>query len=133
MAGKIHCVLVTPEKTTFDAAADFVVVPMIDGEAGIGVDHAPMIGRLGCGEVRIKVDGKGERFFVDGGFVQVDQNEVSVITGNAMLASDISVADVEASLHAAESVKPETTEEKLAKVRTITQSKAMLKVASKNK
>ena len=106
---------------------------MIDGEAGIGVDHAPMIGRLGCGEVRIKVDGKGERFFVDGGFVQVDQNEVSVITGNAMLASDISVADVEASLHAAESVKPETTEEKLAKVRTITQSKAMLKVASKNK
>lgn len=131
MAAKIHCVLVTPEKTTFDASADFVVVPMIDGEAGIGVDHAPMIGRLGCGEVRVKIDGKGERFYVDGGFVQVDQNEVSVITGNAMRASEINVADVEASLTEAESVKPETTEEKLAKVRSISQSKAMLKVAAK--
>lgn len=131
MSGKIHCVLVTPEKTTFDSSADFVVVPMVDGEAGIGADHAPMIGRLGCGEVRIKIAGKGERFYVDGGFVQVDQNEVSVITGNAMLASDIKVPEVEAALKAAQSSKPDSTEEKLAKDRTITQSKAMLKVASK--
>lgn len=131
MSGKIHCVLVTPEKTTFDSSADFVVVPMVDGEAGIGADHAPMIGRLGCGEVRIKTAGKGERFYVDGGFVQVDQNEVSVITGNAMLASDIKVAEVEAALKAAQSSKPDSTEEKMAKDRTITQSKAMLKVAAK--
>ena len=131
MAGEIHCVVVTPEDTTFDENAEFVVVPMVDGEAGIGKNHAPMIGRLGCGEVRIRVDGKGRRFFVEGGFVQVDHNEVSVITEQAIPAGDIDVAEVEATLREAQASSPETAEEKAAKARTITHAKAKLKVAAK--
>ncbi|MEC9091131.1 MAG: ATP synthase F1 subunit epsilon [Planctomycetota bacterium] len=131
MAGAIHCVVVTPEATTVDEKADFVVVPMIDGEAGIGVDHAPMIGRLGCGEVRIKIDGKGRRFFVDGGFVQVDQNEVSVITGQAIAAAEIDVQEAEAALQSANASNPESKEAKLEKQRVRDQAKAKLKVAGK--
>lgn len=132
MAGSIHCVVVTPENTALDENAEFVVVPMIDGEAGIGSNHAPMIGRLGCGEVRIKTDGKSLRYFVDGGFVQVDHNEVSVITEQAIAASEINVADVEAALKEAEASRPETAEEKAFREKTIAQSKAKLKVATKS-
>lgn len=131
MASSIHCVVVTPEDTTLDEKADFVVVPLIDGEAGIGDNHAPMIGRLGCGEVRVKSGDKSQRFYVDGGFVQVDHNQVSVITGKAVAASQIDAAAVELELNKAQSSQPETDEEKLARARTITQSKAMLKVAAK--
>ena len=131
MAGSIHCVVVTPETTVLDENAEFVVVPMIDGEAGIGSDHAPLIGRLGCGEVRIKDGGKGRSYFVDGGFVQVDHNEVSVITEQAIAATEINVADVESELKEAESSNPDTAVEKAARQRAITLAKAKLKVASK--
>lgn len=130
MAGAIHCVIVTPEKTALDQQAEFVVVPMIDGEAGIGVHHAPMIGRLGCGEVRVKIDGQVHRFFVDGGFVQVDHDEVSIITEQAIPAASINVADVEQALKQAQSSKPQTADEKLAREKAIAQAKAKLKVAS---
>lgn len=131
MAGPIHCVVVTPENTVFDENAEFVVVPMIDGEAGIGANHAPLIGRLGCGEVRVKTGGKGERYFVDGGFVQIDHNEVSVITEQAIAASAINTADVESELRAAEASKPENAAEVAARAKAIEQAKAKLKVAAK--
>ena len=131
MAEAIHCVVVTPEDTALDENAEFVVVPMIDDEAGIGKDHAPMIGRLGCGEVRIRVEGKGQRFFVDGGFVQVDRNEVSVITEQAIPASDLNVSELEAELKEAEALTPASAEDIAARSRKIVQAKAKLKVASK--
>ena len=51
---KLKIVIVTPETTTLDQEADFVVLPMFDGESGISANHAPMIGRLGPGELRVK-------------------------------------------------------------------------------
>lgn len=131
MSGNIHCVVVTPEDTAFDANAEFVVVPMIDGEAGIAANHAPMIGRLGCGEVRIKVDGKHKSFYVDGGFVQVDHNEVSVITEQAIASDSINISEVESALREAEASKPDSPEERIARSRTLAQAKAKLKIASR--
>ena len=132
MAASIHCVIVTPENTAFDEQVDFVVVPLIDGEAGIGDSHAPTIGRLGCGEVRVKTDGKARSYFVEGGFVQVDHNEVSVITEQAISAGEINVQDVEAALKEAESSRAETSDEKALRKKAIESAKAKLKVASKD-
>ena len=47
------CVVVTPEATVLDTPADFVALPLFDGECGVAPGHAPMIGRLGYGELRI--------------------------------------------------------------------------------
>ena len=51
----VRCVVVTPEATVLDTQARFVAVPLYDGERGVGRGHAPFIGRLGAGEVRIVV------------------------------------------------------------------------------
>ena len=48
----IQLVIVTPESTTFDESVDSVTLPLVDGEAGVLPGHAPMIGRLGPGELR---------------------------------------------------------------------------------
>ena len=54
----IQCSVVTPEATLLDAPADFVALPLFDGEIGIGPDHSPFIGRLGYGELRVVEGGQ---------------------------------------------------------------------------
>ena len=51
----IRCVIVTPETTVLDTTARGVILPLEDGQRGIGRGHAAFIGRLGAGEVRITV------------------------------------------------------------------------------
>ena len=48
----MKCIVVTPEKTLVDEDAKFIVAPLYDGEYGIDSDHAPVVGRLGVGEMR---------------------------------------------------------------------------------
>jgi F-type H+-transporting ATPase subunit epsilon len=95
----LRCVVVTPEKALLDEPADFVVVPMIDGELGVALDRLPLIGRLGFGELRITQGKQVKHFYVDGGFVQIRGNVVTVLTSKAMAVKDIKVADAEAVLH----------------------------------
>src|ERR1700690_3928760 len=92
----LKCVVVTPEKALLDESADFVVVPMIDGELGVALYRLPLIGRLGFGELRITQGNQVKHYYVDGGFVQIRGNVVTVLTSKAMAAKDIKVADAQA-------------------------------------
>ena len=86
----LRCIVVTPEATILDRVAEFIALPLYDGEIGIGRGHSPLIGRLGYGEMRLRTDdGHTERYYVDGGFVQVVGNVVSVLTAEAILATEI--------------------------------------------
>lgn len=85
----LKCVVVTPERTVVDAAVDFVALPMYDGELGVAPGRAPLIGRLGPGELRTKQGGDVKRFYVDGGFAQVRSNVVTVLTPRALPAAEI--------------------------------------------
>ncbi len=53
----VECIVVTPEETALQTPAQFVALPLFDGEIGIAPGRAPLIGRLGHGEMRI-VEGK---------------------------------------------------------------------------
>lgn len=98
---ELHCVVVTPEKAVLDEAADFVAVPMFDGELGVLPQRAPLIGRLGYGELRFRRGTEVRRFFIEGGFVQVRNNTVTVLTSRAQRAEDIDTAAVSHALQAA--------------------------------
>jgi F-type H+-transporting ATPase subunit epsilon len=76
--------------TALEAQAEFVVVPLFDGELGIGPGHTPLIGRLGYGELRLRqAGGQTQRYYVDGGFVQVANNVVTVLTGRLVSAEKL--------------------------------------------
>lgn len=129
---KLKIVIVTPETTTLDQEADFVVLPMFDGESGISANHAPMIGRLGPGELRVK-DGKGtQSFYVDGGFVQIEDNTVSVLTGSSTPASDIDAAEARKALDAANELPSENSALADVKRKAISQAQAKIRVAEKS-
>lgn len=101
MADSLTCVVVTPEQTALDQKADFVALPLYDGEIGIGANHSPLIGRLGYGEMRIKTGNTTTSYYIDGGFVQVADNVVSVLTNRAVPAQKLDPAAAEKQLAAA--------------------------------
>src|SRR5258707_15467518 len=80
---RLRCVIVTPERAILDEKADFVVLPMIDGELGVLPQHAPLIGRLGTGELRITRNEVVQKWQITGGFAQVRKDVVTVLTGKA--------------------------------------------------
>jgi F-type H+-transporting ATPase subunit epsilon len=87
-------VIVTPEMTSLDTRARSVTLPLFDGQRGVARGHAPFIGRLGAGEVRITGEQGGaadavRRVFVEGGFVEVGHDAVTVITQRAVPAEKI--------------------------------------------
>ena len=96
-SGLLRVVVVTPEQTVLDAKTDFVALPLYDGELGVAPSHAPMIGRLGYGELRIG-HGGGQRYYIDGGFVQVVDNVVSVLTNRAIPATRLDETKIKESI-----------------------------------
>src|SRR5437588_176799 len=85
----VECIIVTPERAVLDEQTDFVALPMFDGELGVLPGRAPLIGRLGYGELRIGQGDAARRYYVDGGFAQVRNNIVTVLTPRALRAEDI--------------------------------------------
>jgi F-type H+-transporting ATPase subunit epsilon len=81
--GRIHCTVVTPESAVYEGTVDAVVVPAHDGEVGILPGHAHFLAKLGFGELRVTSNSHTESLFVDGGFVQVAGDRVTVLTDSA--------------------------------------------------
>jgi F-type H+-transporting ATPase subunit epsilon len=75
--------VISPERTLFAGEATIVVAPAYDGEVGILTGHAPMMTLLGRGTLRVETGGTAQRFTVDGGFLQVVDNQVRVVTERA--------------------------------------------------
>lgn len=131
-AGTLHCIVVTPEETVVDVAADAVVVPLFDGEVGIERNHSPMIGRLGFGELRIRTAGERRRYYVDGGFVQVAGGVVSVMTNRARPSETLDADEAGKQLEAALAAPPASGQAMVLRQRAIDQARGMLRVARRN-
>lgn len=75
--------VISPERVLFEGEAESVVAPAFDGDVGILPQHAPMMTLLGRGELRLGADGTRGRFLVEGGFLQVLNDNVRVVTESA--------------------------------------------------
>lgn len=127
----MKCIVVTPERTVCDEPADFVALPLYDGEIGIAPRHSPMIGRLGNGELRIRLGEAVDRYYVEGGFVEVLGDVVSVLTNRAVPAGELDTAVATEQLLAARE-RPAHTPELLAiRDRAISQARAQIQVAKR--
>jgi F-type H+-transporting ATPase subunit epsilon len=99
VATNMKCLVVTPEKTVLNMEATFVVLPLADGEHGILPKHTPLIARLGAGELRITgTDGGLTNYYVEGGFAEVLDDTVALLTMFALPAKDLSLAEAEKEL-----------------------------------
>lgn len=128
----LKVIVVTPELTALEEEAKFVALPLFDGEIGIAPAHSPLIGRLGYGEMRLTdVQGHIHRWYLDGGFVQVLDDAVSVLTGKAIRAEKLNAADAQSQLEAARGMPANSPELLAIRDRTVAQARAQLHVATK--
>jgi F-type H+-transporting ATPase subunit epsilon len=129
MPDALTCTIVTPEQTALETKADFVALPLFDGEIGIGANHSPLIGRLGYGEMRIKTGGQTLVYYVDGGFVQVADNMIVVLTNRSVPAASLDAAAADAQLQSALSRPANTPELQEIRQRLIAQARAQQRTA----
>ncbi len=125
----LRCIVVTPEETVLEAEASFVALPLFDGELGVALGHSPMIGRLGYGELRIRGADDTTRYYVDGGFVQVADNLVSVLTNRAILSEAVDEDAAQEQLTSALGHKVAGEEQLAIRDRTLSQARAQLRIA----
>ena len=129
---ELKCIVVTPEETTVEAVVESVVVPLFDGEMGILPNHGAMIGRLGSGELRLRNGDQVDRFFLEGGFIQIADNTVSVLTGRAVPVEQLDADEAESQLETALAEPAVGSEQMEARDQLVQQLRAQQRVARRS-
>jgi F-type H+-transporting ATPase subunit epsilon len=102
MADSLHVELVAADRTVWSGGATMVIARTVEGDVGVLKDHAPLLSLLTDAVVEI-TDDEGGRVVavVDGGFLSVANNRVSILSERALLAEDVKVDLVRAELEEA--------------------------------
>ena len=94
--------IVTVERQVLSEEVDMVIAPGVQGELGILPRHAPLITALSEGELRIK-QGEDERIFaIGGGYLEVLNDQITVLADSAEYAEEIDIARAEEARERAE-------------------------------
>jgi F-type H+-transporting ATPase subunit epsilon len=126
MASKtITLALITPERELLRTSAESVVIPAHDGELGILPGRAPLMCELGAGQLRYSAGGRTQRFVVDGGFAQVADGKVTVLTNRAFAAEEINEALVQRETAQVNALSGNDDETRAAKARGMRRLSAM--------
>lgn len=99
----INVDIVSAEGQVFSGAAELVIAPAVEGEIGITPNHTPLLTQMGPGEVRIQSGGNDiENLFVDGGILEIQAQQVTILSDVAMRGAELDEAAAEAAREAAE-------------------------------
>ncbi|QDV16105.1 ATP synthase epsilon chain, sodium ion specific [Gimesia panareensis] len=130
MAQEFRLLLVTPETTLLDQSIQSLRCTLFDGQIGILPGRMPMVGRLGFGELVFEsAEGNENRYFVDGGFLQVKGSVISVLTEQAIPVSQLKAEEAEKQLEEALSRTAIGDDQCLARERDQDRARAMVALA----
>ena len=89
MDKKLRLQIITPERQVLGREVDFVAMPAHEGEMGVLYRHISFVVQLKEGILRYKSGQEEEVFAISGGFVEINNNEVSVFAEAAEFAEEI--------------------------------------------
>jgi len=89
------CSVITPERAVLECDATFMAMPAHDGEIGVLVHRAPLVCKLGVGALRVDFPTGKHRLLIDGGFAQIYEDRVSILTQEARPADELNAAAAE--------------------------------------
>ena len=81
--------VITPDKTVWDQPVQEVILPSSTGQLGILPGHAPLLTVLDIGVMRVRGEKEWTSIAVNGGFAEVEKNQVKVLVNGAQLGSTI--------------------------------------------
>lgn len=103
MAMTVHCDIVSAEEELFSGLVEMVIAHGNYGDLGVLPGHAPLLTDLKPGPVRVIKQGGGEEiFYISGGFIEVQPDNVKVLADTATRAKDLDEAAAQAAVKAAE-------------------------------
>ena len=105
----MHIEVVTAERELYNGEADELIAPGTEGMLGILPRHAALLTTLKAGELRIKLGGAEEPLFVSGGFLEVSNNQATVLADTAEHAEEIDQARAEEARRRAQERLAQTT------------------------
>jgi len=124
----ICCEIVTQDKIVYDGEADLVTVPGINGVMGILPRHSPLLSLLKPGVITIKIRGKQLFFSVNGGIVEVQPDQVTVLTDDADDAKDIDLDATEIETSKIDGLIEQTAKTETSTIQTLFKMKHYLEV-----
>ena len=83
------CTVVTPEKIVLERQVRFAAVPAHDGEIGFLRGRAPLVVKLDVGRLRVETDEGTEELFIDGGFAEMVNDKLTILTEDAKRPEEI--------------------------------------------
>ena len=131
MAKGFEVRVVTPEREVLSSEARFVILPAFDGEMGILPRRAPFLARLGAGLLRVDPAGPGEprKFFLAGGFAQMVDDRLTLLTEEARDPEAARSLDAAAALAAARAMPSRSEAEFERRSRAIDRARALVRFA----
>jgi F-type H+-transporting ATPase subunit epsilon len=105
----MHVEVVTAERELYNGEADELIAPGTEGMLGILPRHAALLTTLKPGQLRIKLNGAEEPLFVSGGFLEVSNNQATVLADTAEHAEEIDQARAEEARRRAQERLAQTT------------------------
>lgn len=120
MAQSFRCRVVTPTASMVNEEVKYVQLPAWDGSMGILPGRAPILARLGAGELRLDIadstkgQGGTRSLFIDGGVARMEGDELLILAEKAFASEAISIADAEAELQKATGPDAESARAKVA-------------------
>lgn len=125
-----HCSVITPERAVLETDATFVAFPAHDGEVGILAHRAPLLYKMGIGELRVEAPEGNRRLFVDGGFAQMVDNRLTILTEQARAVEEIDRDAARRSLEEARSMPTVTDAEFAARQRALKRAETQLRLTA---
>lgn len=127
--------IITPEKVVYKDEISEVVVPTVNGEIAILPNHINLLTQVNPGELIIKKGSSNQSLAITGGFLEVNNNKVSILADYAVKAQDIEMARAQEAKKRAEKIMNEKTTDNELRMAQAEMIKAILelKVATKHK
>lgn len=107
MAQSFRCRVVTPVSSLVNEEVKYVQLPAWDGAMGFLPGRAPILARLGTGELRLDIadstkgQGGTRSYFLEGGVAKMQDNELLILAEKAIPSENMTVAEAEAELNTA--------------------------------
>ena len=129
MAEKIKLELVTPYKRVLSEEVDEVAAPGTIGEFGVLPDHTALLTTMKVGELSYKQDGQTFYVAVNWGYVEVEDNVMTVLVETAEPADQIDVERAKAAMgRAEEALKKLSSDDKNFKIMEAALERALIRV-----
>ena len=102
--------IISPQKVVYKEEVDEVIIPTVSGQITILPNHAALMSEVSSGEIIVKKNGKQYYMAISGGFLDVNNNNVSVLADYAVRSEDIEVTKAIEAQKRAEKMMKESSE-----------------------